>query len=248
MSQDTISITLQPREVVGKGLNKLRREGIVPAVIHDHGKPSIVVMGPHLDLLKTYQKAGKNRPIKLAVESKTYTTLIKDVTLHPKNQLITHVVFDAVNANERVTAEVPVHIKFAEGNDSTPAERAGLIVLRNAEVVEVEAVPSALPEALEFDGEKLVEVGDSATVADLIVPKDVVIKSDESTALATVFEPSALAAANDAAGGDAEPGDETDVEAEHESNTEEGTQEEEIRPGGKKEFEDKEQGHNPSKQ
>lgn len=248
MSQETISITLQPRQIIGKGLNKLRREGTVPAVIHDHGKPSIVVMGPHLDLLKTYQKAGKNRPIKLTVESKTYTTLIKDVTLHPKNQLITHVVFDAVNANERVTAEVPVHIKFAEGNESTPAERAGLIVLRNAEVVEVEAVPSALPEALEFDGEKLVEVGDSATVADLIVPKDVVIKSDESTALATVFEPSALAAANDAAGGDAEPGDEAEVEAEHESNAEEGTQEEEIRPGGKKEFEDKEQGHNPTKQ
>src|SRR5690606_33701441 len=118
----------------------------------------------------------------------------------------------------------------------------------NAEVVEVEAVPSALPEALEFDGEKLVEVGDSATVADLIVPKDVVIKTDESTALATVFEPSALAAANDAAGGDTEPGDEAEVEAEHESNAEEGTQEEEIRPGGKKEFEDKEQGHNPTKQ
>lgn len=248
MSQEKISLTLEPRDVVGKGLNKLRREGKVPAVIHDHGKPSIVVVGPHLDLQKTFQKAGKNRPIQVTVANKTYTTLIKDVALHPKKQLITHVVFDAVDANETVTAEVPVHIKLDEGNESTPAERASLIVLRNTEVVEVEAVPSALPSALEFDGEKLVEVGDSATVADLIVPKGVTIKTDATTTLATVFEPSALAAANDAAGGDAEPGDEAQVEADHESTAEEGTQEEEQRPGGKKEFEDKEQAQEPTKQ
>lgn len=248
MSQETISITLAPRDIVGKGLNKLRREGNVPAVIHDHGKPSIVVMGPHLDLQKTYQKAGKNRPIKLTVGGKTYTTLIKDVALHPRKQLITHVVFDAVNANEKVTAEVPVHIKLDEENEITPAERAGLIVLHNTEVVEVEALPKDLPAALEFDGEKLIEVGNQATVADLVVPSAVTVKTDEATTLATVFEPSALAAANDAAGGDAEPGDEEDVESEHESTAEEDTQEEEQRPGGKKEFEDKEQGHNPTKQ
>lgn len=248
MSQEKISLTLAPREVVGKGLGKLRREGNVPGVIHDHGKPSIVVVGPHLDVLKTFQKAGKNRPIQLSVAGKTYTTLIKDVTLHPKNQLITHVVFDAVNANETVTAEVPVRIVFDEGNESTPAERASLMVLRNAEIVEVEAVPSALPSELTFNGEKLVEVGDSATVADLIVPKNVIIKTDPTVTLATVFEPSAVAAANDAAGGDAEPGDEANVESDHESTAEEGTQEGEQRPGGKKEFEDKEQGNNPTKQ
>jgi len=80
------------------------------------------------------------------------------------------------------------------------------------------------------------------------VPDGVSIKTEEATVLATVFEPSALAAANDAAGGDAEPGDEATVESEHESNSEEGTQEDEQRPGGKREFEDKDQGHNPTKQ
>ncbi len=248
MSQEKISLTLESRTVIGKGLNKLRREGKVPAVIHDHGKPSIVVAGPHLDLQKTFQKAGKNRPIQLTVAGKTYTTLIKDVALHPKKQLITHVVFDAVDANETVTAEVPVHIRLEEGNESTPAERASLIVLRNVEVVEVESIPSALPSALEFDGERLIEVGDQVTVADLVVPKGVTIKTDASTTLATVFEPSALAAANDAAGGDAEPGDEADVESEHDSTAEEATQEDEQRPGGKKEFEDKDQAQNPTKQ
>jgi len=66
--------------------------------------------------------------------------------------------------------------------------------------------------------------------------------------LATVFEPSALAAANDDAGGAAQTGDESDVDSEHESAVEENTQEGEIRPGGKEQKESKDEGRNPEKQ
>lgn len=247
MSQETITIALSTRDTVGKGLGKLRREGLVPGVIHDHGQPSIVVSGPYNELYKVFTSAGKHHPVEVSVGGKKYTTLIKDVSFEPRKNTITHIVFNAVHANEKVTATVPVHIKFEDENESTPAEKAGLIVLHNTETVDVEALPKDLPDVLYYSGEKLVEVGDHVTVADLAAPSNVTIKTEESTTLATVFEPSALAAANDAAGGDAEPGDETDVESEHESSAEEGTQEDEIRPGGKKEFEDKDQGHNPEK-
>jgi large subunit ribosomal protein L25 len=113
-------------------------------------------------------------------------------------------VFNAVSAHEKVTTDVPVRIKLEEGNDATPAERAGLLVLHNLASVEIEAPASKLPEALFFDGEKLAEVGDHATVADLIVPVGVEVKTDANQTIASVFEPSAVAAANDAAGGDAE--------------------------------------------
>lgn len=247
MSQQ-ITLELTLRETVGKGLGKLRREGQVPGVIHDHGKPSVIVQGLYQEVHKTFVQAGKNHPVTIKAGGKSYTTLIKDVTLEPRKSTISHIVFNAVRANEKVTAEVPVHIKYAEGDESTPAEMKSLIVLHNAEVVEVEALPKDLPDALEFDAATLSAVGDQATVADLHVPSGVTVKAEEATVLATVFEPSALAAANDAAGGDAEPGDEANVESDHESTAEEGTQADEQRPGGKKEFEDKEQGHNPTKQ
>jgi len=245
---DTISISLQKRDVLGKQVKKLRREGLVPAVIHDHGKPSIIVSGEYMDVARAYRRAGKHHPVAIEADGKKYTALIKRVDLDPKKNTLTHVVFNAVSARQKVDAEVPIRIKLDEGNDQTPAERAGLIVLHNADTVEVTAVASKLPDYLEFDGEKLTQVGDTATVADLIVPSGVEIKTDETHQIASVFEPSALAAANDAAGGDAEAGDEENVAADHESNTEEGTQKDEIRPGGKKEFEDKDQGHNPEKQ
>ena len=247
MSQEPISIELQTRETVGKGMNALRSAGQVPAVIHDHGKPSIIVQGLYTDVHKAIIKAGKNHPINVSVAGKKYTTLVKDIALEPRKGTVTHVVFNAVNANETVSAKVPVHAKYDEDNESSPAERTGLIVLHNVEVVEVESLPKDLPDALYFNGEALTVAGDQVTVADLQIPKSVHVTTDPATVLVTVFEPSALAAANDAAGGDAEPGDEAVVDSEHESSAEEGTQAAEQRPGGKKEFEDKEQGHNPTK-
>jgi large subunit ribosomal protein L25 len=67
---------------------------------------------------------------------------------------------------------------------------------------------------LYYNAEKLVEIGDHVTVADLVIPEGVVVKVDAEHALATVYEPSALAAANDAAGGDAEAADAASVESE----------------------------------
>jgi hypothetical protein len=112
----------------------------------------------------------------------------------------------------------------------------------------VEAVPSKLPDVLYYDAEKLVEVGDHVTVADLMVPEGVELKVESDHTIATVYEPSAVAAANDEAGGDAEPEDASSVESENEGTAEEGTQADEIRPGGREQNESKDQGSNPDKQ
>jgi len=236
---ETITLSLQKREIIGKQVRALRREGLVPAVIHDHGKESIIVAGAYADVARAYHRAGKHHTVQLEAGGKKYVALIKHVDVDPKKNTYTHVVFNAVTANQKVEAEIPVRIKYAEGNDASPAERAGLIVLHNLESVEVIATPSTLPDVLEFDGEKLEKVGDVATVADLVVPKGVEIKTEASQQIASVFEPSALAAANDAAGGDATDDDASSVDSEHESNVIEGDQAAENKPGGKAQNEPK---------
>ncbi len=201
---EELLLNLEPREVTGKAVKQLRKDKFVPAVIHDHGKPSIVVMGPYVEMMKLYQKAGKRHPVTVVSGGKRHTAIIKQVDFDPKKHQLRHVVFNSIKANEKVSTEVPARIKYAEDAEATPAERAGLVVLHQLEEVEVEALPADLPDALYFDAEKLVAAGDSVTVADLIVPKGVTVKTDPAHPLATVFEPSALQAANDAAGGDAE--------------------------------------------
>lgn len=234
---DELILKLEARDITGKAVKQLRNADQIPAVIHDHGKPSIVVMGAYMELVKAYQKAGKHHPVTLTSGGKRYTALIKQADFDPKRHKLRHVVFNAVKANEKVTAEVPVHIAFDGENDASPAERAGLVVLHQLEEVEVEALARDLPDALYFDGEKLVAVGDNATVADLIVPAAVTVKTDPTHPLATVFEPSALQAANDAAGGDAEedvPAEETDNAETEGGAAAQGETKEDSKPAAKK--------------
>lgn len=249
MSQDSINLTLEPREVTGKAVKHLRKDGLIPAVIHDHGKPSVVVQGDAMSLLKVWQKAGKHHPVELKAGDQKYTALIKTAEFDPKKHQLTHVVFNAVDKNQTVEAEIPVRPRYEAGNESSPAERNSLIVLTQLETVQVKAIPNKLPDFLEYDAEKLVEIGDHVTVADLKVPEGVEIETEPEHSIATVYEPSAIAAANEAAAGTAEEGEEPVEEgaegegegAEGETSSGEGQQGQagESKPGGKDQKEPK---------
>lgn len=248
MSQDTISLSVVARTVTGKAVKHLRTDGIVPAVIHDHGKESVMVQGNYIDFVRVFKSAGKHHPVELTTPDQTYTTLIKDAVFEPRKNQLVHLVFNAVNKNQMVDAEVPIRPRYSEDNEASPAERAGLIVLAQLETVEVKAIPSKIPDFLEYDAEKLVAIGDHITVADLIVPANVELVTEGTHAVAAVFEPAALAAANDAAGGDAEVSDASETTAENGSDTDQASQAGEISPGGKEQKESKDQGRNPEKQ
>lgn len=231
MSQDTISLTLEARTVTGKAVKHLRKSGHIPAVIHDHGKASLVVQGDSTAVLKVWRQAGKHHPVELTAGDQSFVALIKEAVFDPKKHLLTHVVFNAVDKNQKVDADIPVHPRYGEGNESSPAERAGLIVLTQLETVQVKAIAAKLPDFLEYDAEKLVDIGDHVTVADLTIPEGVELETEIEHAVATVYEPSALAAANDAAGGDAEE-EEASAEGEEGEAGEEGAEGEggEVKP------------------
>jgi large subunit ribosomal protein L25 len=182
-------VKLQQRTVVGKGLNHMRRDGTVPAVIHNHGQESIHVMAPETELVKVYLAAGKHHPLNLEVGTDKYLALIKDAHFDPVKRRLQHVVFQAINRNETVEAEVPIRI---EGD--IPAERVGLMVLHQLDTVEVEALPRNLPDELVVSAEKLAELHDKITVADLSVPEGVTVLTDAEHPIATVVETRAMVA------------------------------------------------------
>lgn len=238
MSQDTISLQVTNRDITGKAVKHLRKAGTVPAVIHDHGKPSLNIQGDYVAMTKVWRQAGKHHPVALTADGKHFTALIKTATFDPRKHLLTHIVFNAVSATEKVEAEIPVHPRYDEGNESSPAERAGLLVLSQLDAVMVSAIASKLPDFLEYDAEKLVAIGDHVTVADLIIPEGVEVKVEAEHTLATVFEPSALAAANEAAGGDA-PEDAPAPESENGTDADATGNAAEDKPGGKEQAQPK---------
>jgi large subunit ribosomal protein L25 len=184
MSGQDIALSLQERTVQGKAVRQLRRDGMIPAVIHDHGQPSKIVMASYTDIMKVYQEAGKHHPLALSLGSETYTALIKDVDFDPKKHLVRHVVFNAIRQDEKVEAEIPIHL-FGD----IPAEKMSLMVITDLDTVEIEALPKNLPDELKVDASTLAEVGDKLHVSDLQLPEGVVVLAEPEAVIAHVEMP-----------------------------------------------------------
>lgn len=186
---DKISLQAESRTVLGKKVKVMRREGRVPAVIHERGKDSIHISALAADLTKVWREAGKNHIVDLLVDGKSKAVMFKDVSRDPARGTINHAALYAIKQNEAVTTEVPVKIV-----GEIPAEKASWYVSRQLDTVEIKALPADLPEVLEVEGAKLVAVGDVVKVADINVSKQVEILTDLERTIAVVEDPSVKAA------------------------------------------------------
>lgn len=246
---EKLQLKLTERELHGKKVAKLRKDGIIPAVVYGPGIDPISVQVEDGVVTKLIRQAGKHTPVHLEIGSKKKIAMIKDVDRDPVKGIVRHVSFHAVKASDPVTAEVPIRLT---GEGESEAEKNGLIVLQNLEKIEVKALPMDLPDAVEVSVLELKEPGDKITLADATLPEGVEFVEHESghgdeeeeekqhvtdLMVASVWEPAALQAANESAAGDAE--DESEVEAENGEDTPQDTQEEETKPGGKSQDEPK---------
>lgn len=234
---DKITLTVMPRDLHGKKVINLRRDGLTPGVVYGPGMEPISIQVAEGELSRVVRAAGKHTPVHLTVDSKKKIAMIKDVDFAPVGVGIRHISFHAVRQNKPIVAEVPIHLV---GEGESIAERAGLIILQNLDEIEVKALPLDLPEALEIDIRGLKEAGEKVLVSDIQLPENVEIVDNKSghededdedshsileLQVASVWEPSALQAANEASAGgadvDTQPEVENGAEASVESETKE---------------------------
>ncbi len=208
---DKIVLTVEERTVLGKKVKQLRKQGFVPAVVYGHDVPAKSVMAPMNVAEKVWRQAGKHHVLELTIgDGAKKLAMIKSADLDPVKRRLRHLSLHVVKQNEKVETEVPVKIA---GEGETEAEKAGLVILQTIEQVQIQALPKDLPDFLEVDSAKLVAHEDHVTVADIKPVDGVTIMAEPEQIVATVYEPSALAAQNDAAAGTAT--DESEVEAEN---------------------------------
>jgi large subunit ribosomal protein L25 len=183
VSNENVELTLEKRETVRKGLNKMRRDGLVPAVIHIPGQDSIIVSGTYHDIYKVYKKVGRRHPVDVKVGKDTYLTIIKDVDFENRKHLIRHIVFDVIKQDEKVEIEVPI---VFEGD--CPAVIAGLVMEKQLDQLSVEAFPKDLPDKILVNVEDLKEINDRITVGDIKAPAGVDILDELEHPIVTIEE------------------------------------------------------------
>lgn len=221
---DKITLQVDEREVHGKKVKKLRAEGLTPGVVYGPNMEPLSIQIAEGELKKVVAAAGKHSPVHLTGK-KRRIAMIKDVDIDPVRNEIQHVSFHAVRSDQPVITDVPIRLV---GMGESEAEKNGLIVLQTLDHVQIKALPMELPESLEISVLALKEDGEKLTLAAATLPAGVeFVEHDDGhrtedeeekpqvtdQVVATVWEPGALAAANESSAGTAE--DESEVQSEH---------------------------------
>jgi len=203
---DKIILQASRRDVIGKKVKVLRRDGKLPAVIYGHDMEPLPILLDLRETTKQLREVSRATVLTVDVAGDKHTVLVRERQRGVLTGLYEHIDFLAISMTEIVRTVVNV---FVEG--TSPAEEEfGAIIMTGADTVEVEALPGDLPESLMVDVSNLTGIGDTITVADLVLPKGVTILSDATEMLAVVTLP-AQAPAEDEEGleddldADAEP-------------------------------------------
>ncbi|MEJ2441334.1 MAG: 50S ribosomal protein L25 [Patescibacteria group bacterium] len=176
----------EKRKVFGRKIKSLRREGILPANIYGKKVKSLAIQFPLKDFEGIYKEAGETGIIEIAVGKEKRPVLIHNLQVDPVTDSPLHVDLLQVDLKEKVTADVPVELI-----GEAPAEKRGLgTAVQYLDEIEVEALPTDLPEKFEVDISKLEEVDNAIMVKDLEVDtKKVEIKSDAEQIIVKVEPP-----------------------------------------------------------
>jgi large subunit ribosomal protein L25 len=155
-------ITFQVKTRQNTKNKQLRREGSIPANMYQAGKPSVALECSTIAFAKLYRQISDNAIVYLEIDAaKTAVpVLVDEVQYDVFGKNIFHVVFRQVNLKEKIKAEIPVELvgEF---------DVADAMVLVSKDYVEVEALPTDLPEKFEIDQSQFKAIGDHVSLSDL---------------------------------------------------------------------------------
>jgi large subunit ribosomal protein L25 len=154
------------REIIGKQVRHMRREGIIPAVIYGPEVDPVAISVDHREVRTVLAQAGGTQLIDLKLGGETIPTLARAVQRDPIRGDILHVDFYRVSMTRKIAADVPVVLV----GESAAVEAGMAILIHPLVSLEIQALPADLPAHIEVDITSLAKPGDQRLVRDLVLP------------------------------------------------------------------------------
>jgi large subunit ribosomal protein L25 len=178
-------LSANTRTVLGNSVRKLRKQGLLPAVLYGQNFNSLPIQIDKKTFLKLYKQVGKTNVIDLSVDSQTLPVIVQDLDIDPVFGDVRHVDFLVVNLKQKVKVTVPIQYI------GTPigVKQLGAVLAVNLDELEIEVLPEKIPDFITVDVTNLTNIHDSISVADLLqVAQDYQILNDPETILVSLTE------------------------------------------------------------
>src|SRR5262245_59875672 len=198
---ESVQLKTQPRKEFGSAnARRLRKKGLLPAVIYGHKEEVLSVLLPRDDLEKAVRKGV--HIVDLEHDGKTEKARIRELQWDHLGKEVLHADFMRVSKDERIVIGVPVHLR-----GHAPGIGEGGVLDQPIHVLNVECPVLEIPEHIRVNVDKLM-LGQAIHVKELTLPPNVVAKADPGAVVVIVkaqkVEEAAPAAAAPAEGA-AEP-------------------------------------------
>lgn len=186
MKERTLNVEL--RTEIGKNnCHRLRKSGYLPAVLYSHGTSELIKVSTK-DFTRQFSgHISESVLIDLNITNKTedsiHKAFVKDYQLDPVTDEILHLDFYKITLGEKIRTMVP----FEAIGTATGVRKGGILEIIEREL-EVECLPTDLPENFEFDITNL-QIGDSIYIKDLQVSDSIKFLSSPDRIIATVLAP-----------------------------------------------------------
>lgn len=165
------------RIILGKKVNKLRREGLVPANVFGKNIDSCHISVNLKEFLKVFKEAGESGLVNLKVgDGSIKPVLIREVQVHTLTREPLHIDFYQVNLTEKVEVKVPIVL---EGEEPEIVHTSEAVVIQPISEIGVRALPTELPEDIKVNISTLKAINDAIMVSQLNVPQGVEIMADQ---------------------------------------------------------------------
>jgi large subunit ribosomal protein L25 len=158
-----------PRSVQGTSASRrLRRASRVPAIVYGGKEQPVNVELDHNEIYHALRKEQFHASIlQMQLEGKSHQVLLRSVQWHPYKQIVMHVDFQRVSADQVLNTKVPLHFTNAE---TSPAVKLSAAIISHVMTeLEISCLPANLPQFIEVDLSKLVG-GASIHLADIALP------------------------------------------------------------------------------
>ncbi len=159
----------ESRSDQGKGASRrLRRDGMVPAVIYGGSEEPQSIKLVHSEILKRLDhEAFYSHILTVKVDGKPGKTILRDMQRHPAKAVIMHMDFMRIDESKPIRVHVPLHFV---GADVAPGAKEGGLISHEVVEVALEVLPKHLPEYIEVDISAM-EIGDILHLTDLKLPE-----------------------------------------------------------------------------
>ena len=177
---DKVVLKAEKRDVIGKQVKAMRRAGKLPAVIYGrHTDPINVSLDGHSASL-VLGRLTSSSLVTISLDGKEYPALVREKQRdYIKNRLL-HVDFLAVSLTETLHASVAVNLVGV----SAAVKDYNAVLVTNLQSLEVECLPTDLPERIDIDISVLARPGDGIRVRDVQVSDKVRLLDDPDTMVA----------------------------------------------------------------